>query len=71
MNVKKTWNNYKKMFKEAFDDLRTKGRRHKQIPNLLTATRLFAAPVFIIPAALHKSLLWIVLFVTIFSLTES
>ena len=71
MYVKKTWEEYKKLFKEAFTDLKTKGRRHKQIPNILTASRLIAAPAFIIPAALHKSLLWIVIFVTIFSLTDA
>lgn len=71
MDVKKTWNDYKRMFREAFTDLKTKGRRHRQIPNMLTATRLFAAPLFILPAALNKSLLWIVLFVTIFSLTDA
>lgn len=71
MKVKKTWNDYKKMFKEAFYDLKTKGRRYKQIPNLLTSTRLIAAPFFIIPAALHKSLFWLIIFVTAFSLTDA
>lgn len=71
MKVKKTWNDYKKKFKEAFTDLKTKGRRHKQIPNILTASRLLAAPVFIIPAAINKSAFWIIVFVTIFSLTDA
>ena len=71
MKVKKTWNDYKKIFKEIFYDLKTKGRRYKQIPNLLTSTRLIAAPFFIIPAALHKSLFWLIIFVTVFSLTDA
>ena len=71
MKVKNTWNDYKKKFSEAFTDLKTKGRRHKQIPNLLTTSRLIAAPFFIIPAALNKSIFWIIVFVTIFSLTDA
>ena len=42
--------NYKKLFKEAIEELKTPGKRHKQIPNILTVLRLFA-PCFIIPAA--------------------
>ena len=42
--------NYKKLFKEALEELKTPGKRHKQIPNILTVLRLFA-PCFIIPAA--------------------
>ncbi len=41
---------YKKQIKEALNDLKTKGRRHRQIPNILTVLRL-TAPFFIIPAA--------------------
>ena len=42
--------NYKKLIKEAIEELKTPGKRHKQIPNILTTLRLFA-PVLIIPAA--------------------
>ena len=42
---------YKKDIKEAVEDLKTPGKRHKQIPNLLTASRLLA-PLAIIPAAI-------------------
>ena len=62
---------YKLKFSEAFCDLKTKGKRHKQIPNILTSTRLIAAPLFIIPAAVSKNLLLIIIFVTIFSLTDA
>lgn len=44
------FNEYKKQIKEAINDLKTKGRRHRQIPNILTVLRL-TAPFFIIPAA--------------------
>lgn len=62
---------YKYKIKDAFNDLKTKGRRHRQIPNILTSTRLIAAPFFIIPVAVTKNISLIVLFVTIFSLTDA
>ena len=63
--------NYKKLFKEALTDLKTKGRRHRQIPNMLTLTRLIAAPLFIIPAAVAGNIPLIVGFTAIFSLTDA
>lgn len=41
---------FKGQIKDAINDLKTKGKRHKQIPNILTLMRL-TAPFFIIPAA--------------------
>lgn len=41
---------YKTDIKEAIEDLKTPGKRHKQIPNILTASRLLA-PLAILPAA--------------------
>ena len=41
---------YKKLISEALNDLKTPGKRHKQIPNILTALRLFA-PIVILPIA--------------------
>lgn len=41
---------YKKDIEEALKDLKTPGRRHRQIPNILTASRLLA-PLAILPAA--------------------
>ncbi len=70
MNIKRVWNEYKKYFKQAFKDLKTKGKRHKQIPNILTSTRLIAAPFFIVPAALNKNLFWLIVFIVIFSFTD-
>ncbi len=63
--------NYRKMFKEAVTDLKTKGRRCRQIPNLLTLTRLVAAPCFIIPAAISSNVFLIAFFTAIFSLTDA
>lgn len=71
MKVKRVLNYYKKEIKEAYLDLRTKGKRHRQIPNILTTTRLVAAPFFIIPAALCKNITLLVIFATFFSLTDS
>ena len=62
---------YKKEINEAFLDLKIKGKRHRQIPNLLTATRLVAAPFFIIPAAICKNITLLVIFATFFSLTDA
>lgn len=42
---------YKEQIKEAIEDLKTPGRRHKQIPNILTLSRMFS-PFVIIPNAL-------------------
>lgn len=42
---------YKEQLSEALEDLKTPGKRKKQIPNILTASRLFS-PLLIIPAAL-------------------
>ena len=42
---------YKDQIKEAIEDLKTPGRRHKQIPNILTLSRMLS-PLVIIPNAL-------------------
>lgn len=57
MSIKEIKGKYKAQVKEAIADLKSndKDRRKKQIPNLLTASRLFA-PVFIIPAAAFGNL---------------
>ena len=71
LDLKGVKEQYRMYFKDAFTDLKTKGRRHKQIPNIITSTRLIAAPIFIIPSALMKNLLLLVIFITIFSLTDA
>ena len=42
---------YKEQIKEAIEDIKTPGRRHKQIPNILTLSRMLS-PLVIIPNAL-------------------
>ena len=42
---------YKKLIDDALNDLKTPGKRHKQIPNILTALRLLS-PVVILPLAI-------------------
>ena len=69
-NVKNLNLYYKKLFKEAFNDLKTKGRRVRQIPNILTFMRILA-PFFIIPVAIIKNVTWIAIFVIFFSMTDA
>lgn len=71
LGFKKVWQNYKVLIKDALKDLKTKGRRHRQIPNILTSTRLVAAPCFIIPAAISANVPLIILFTVLFSLTDA
>lgn len=47
--MKEIIDKYKKQFKEAWKQLKMPGERRKQIPNILTATRLLA-PFLIIPS---------------------
>lgn len=69
-NIKQLNSYYKQLFKEAFNDLKTKGRRARQIPNILTFMRILA-PFFIIPAAFFKNVSLIAVFVIFFSLTDA
>ena len=67
LDIKGVKEQYKIYIKEALEDIKTKGRRYRQIPNIITSSRLIAAPFFIIPAALCKNLFLLVIFVTFFS----
>lgn len=67
--LKKEWENYKQEVKEALEDLRTKGRRKRQIPNILTSLRLLA-PFFILPASFFKNIPLVLGFVAGFSVTD-
>ena len=71
LDIKGVKEQYKMYFREAFSDLKTKGRRYRQIPNIITSTRLIAAPIFIIPVAFLKNIFLLVIFITIFSLTDA
>lgn len=60
---------FKEQVNDAIEDLKTKGRRHRQIPNLLTLMRL-TAPCFIIPAAAVGNLPLTIGLTAFFSLTD-
>lgn len=60
---------YKRLFKEALDELKTPERRYRQIPNILTSLRLLA-PFFIIPAAIAGNVPLAIGFGTVFGLTD-
>lgn len=60
---------YKKMFEQAITDLKTKGRRHRQIPNILTVLRL-TAPFFIIPSAVMGNIPLVIGLTAGFGLTD-
>lgn len=68
-NKEKLKENYKEQFKEALTDLKTPGKRKKQIPNLLTASRLLS-PVIIIPAALVGNVAFAAGAAALFGLTD-
>jgi len=63
------FSDYKKQIKNAIEDLKTPGKRHFQIPNLLTLMRL-TAPCFIIPAAVVGNVPLIIGLTAFFSLTD-
>lgn len=67
--IKEQWKIYKEEIREALKDLRTKGRRARQIPNILTSLRLFA-PCFILPASFFGNIPLVIGFVTAFSITD-
>lgn len=60
---------YKKQAKNAIEDLKTRGRRHRQIPNILTLMRL-TAPCFILPAAAMGNIALVLGLTAFFSLTD-
>ena len=68
--MKKQLEKYKKLFSLMIDDLKTKGKRHKQIPNILTSLRLFA-PIVVIPAFLTGNIPFALISVAAFSLTDA
>lgn len=67
--MKEQWKIYKQEIKEVCADLRTKGRRKLQIPNILTSLRLLA-PAFILPASFFQNIPLVLVFVVVFSLTD-
>ena len=63
------FNEYKDQIKDALNDIKTKGKRHKQIPNILTLLRL-TAPLVILPAALIGNVPFIIGATAAFGLTD-
>lgn len=68
--MKEQWEKYKELFSLMFDDLKTKGRRHKQIPNILTMLRL-VAPVIVIPAFVTGNLTFAFWSIAAFAATDA
>ena len=67
--MKKILDKYIMDVKQIFIDLKTKGKRKQQIPNLLTLSRLLS-PIFILPCAIFNNYLLAGIFTVIFSLTD-
>lgn len=67
---KKVFAEYKKEISEALNDLKTRGRRHRQIPNVLTLLRM-TAPFFIIPSILVGNVALSIGLIAGFSLTDA
>ncbi len=67
---KQMWAKAKTDIKACINDLRHKETRKKQIPNLLTASRMFA-PLFIVPAALSGNFLLAALLTAGFASTDA
>lgn len=68
--MKEQLEKYKKLFSLMFDDLKTQGNRHKQIPNILTMMRLFA-PIIIIPSFVIGNIPFALGSVAAFALTDA
>lgn len=66
---KKMWAKAKNDIKKCFNDLKHKETRKKQIPNLLTASRMFA-PLFIVPSALSGNFLLATILTAGFAVTD-
>lgn len=67
--IKEFYEKYKEDIKNCFSDLKDKEKRIKQIPNLLTASRL-VAPLFIVPAAFSGNLPLAFFFTALFEMTD-
>lgn len=70
LSFKQHWGQFMVEGKECINEFKNPETRKKQIPNLFTASRLFA-PLFIIPTALLGNLPLTAIFVTGFALTDA
>ena len=69
-SFKHHWGQFVDEGKKCFAEFKNPSTRKKQIPNLLTASRLLS-PIFILPAALSGNLLLAGIFVGIFASTDA
>lgn len=67
--MKKIWNSYKKEFIKNLNQFKNRDTRIKQIPNLLTFSRLLA-PIIIIPLILLDYLYIALIITVLFALTD-
>lgn len=68
--VKNLKNYYKSEIRKCISDLKTKGRRRNQIPNILTMSRI-VAPIFIIPCVYLSSLPVTLIVTGAFAITDA
>lgn len=68
--LKEEWKVYKSQLKEAITDLKTKGRRKQQIPNVITSFRLLA-PFVILPFSVTGNIPGVLISVAAFSITDA
>lgn len=67
--IKENWNFFITEGKKCLKEFMNKKTRIKQIPNILTASRLLS-PFFIIPAALFNNIILLAIFTIIFAITD-
>lgn len=70
IKIQSSWQEFKEQGKICIEELKNKNTRKKQIPNLLTASRLLS-PFFIIPTAISGNLVLTVAFTSMFALTDA
>lgn len=70
IGFKNNWNQFIEQGRECINELKNKKTRKKQIPNILTASRLLS-PFFLIPTALTGNLLLTGIFTGMFALTDA
>ena len=68
--MKEQCEKYKKLFSLMIDDLKTQGRMHKQIQNILSMLRLLA-PIVVIPAFITGNIPFALGSVAVFYLTDA
>lgn len=69
IGFKENWKQFIEQGKECYKELKNKDTRKKQIPNILTASRLLS-PFILIPTALSGNLILTGIFTGIFALTD-